>query len=695
MEDRIPKELSWLAFNEHVLQEAADHSVPVIERVRYLGIFSNNIDEFFRVHVADVRRLATFSSGEQKQAFDDLLEKIRQKILLLNKQFNAIYSELLIELHRQRIFLIDETHIDENQALSVRKYFKQHIFSILSPFLLDEHQSMPTLKDGLIYFAIKLYVQDQPRYAVVDIPSHRLPRLIKIPQPQKQRGHSYIMLDDIIRFCLRDIFLGIFPVDRAEAYTFKLTRDASLELGDGITESFLERMTQSLKKRTQADAVRFVHDHQMPQDLLDILTRKLKLGRYDSIISGGRYHNSKDLINFPNIGPKYLRYPPLQGSSIYGRDDHPNILDSIKAQDLIAYHPYHNFDIIIQFLRTAAIDPHVKSIKICLYRLSSQSRVIDALINAAQNGKNVTAVVELQARFDEQANIDWAQRMTEAGIQVIFGIPGLKIHAKIILIHRLEGNMHRFYCHIGTGNFNEKTAREYTDISLMTYNQEICQDLVSVFDFLKHNYLRNQYKHLWVSPHSTRPALCELIQNEIEHAKKNLPCGIFFKCNNLTDDLLIQQLYAASEAGVPVRLIVRSMCSISPGVKNISEHIEAISIVDRFLEHPRIYRFENAGQPKYFISSADLMTRNLDYRVEVTCPIYAEHAKALLQLILDEQWRDNCKARIWDAHLQNRIRPRGRQKKHRAQENIQTILQNPSFFKDNGHAIGIVLKDTR
>lgn len=670
----LPKELAWLAFNERVLQEAADPTVPAIERMRYLGIFSSNLDEFFRVRVADVRRLASFSAGDRKQYLQTLLDDIRERVVELHHRFDDVYYDVLIALRQKHIYLIHEGQLDAGQSIAVRNYYQQRVAPLLCPILLDDQAPIPTLTDTGIWFGIKLRTDNRIRYAVLDIPSHRLPRFIEIPQRAGvKKGHVFIVLDNIIRHCLRDAFCGVLPIEEADAFTFKLTRDAELELGEGITQSFVDRMTQSLKKRSVADPVRFVYDRRMPQDLLDVLSRKLKIGRFDSVMSGARYHNSKDFMNFPDVGPTSLQYAPLPPIDIARLANFANIFDAIRTNDICAYFPYHSFDLIIRLLKTAAVDPHVRSIKISLYRVASSSLVCEALIGAAQNGKKVTAVVELQARFDEQANINWAQRLTDAGVRVIFGIPGLKVHAKAILIQRTEGSSARYYSHLGTGNFNEKTARVYTDISLLTYDQEIGVDLNNLFEFLRHNYLRIEYRQLLVSPHSNRHALVRLIQSEIDNARNSLPASITLKCNNLVDDQIVERLYAASAAGVKIRLIVRGMCSLIPGKPGLSENIEAIGIVDRFLEHPRIYRFENGGRPRFYISSADMMTRNLDHRVEITCPIYAAHAQQLLQTILDEQWADNVKARVWDAALSNARVNRGT-RKHRSQMTLHGVI---------------------
>ncbi|HEY9033734.1 MAG TPA: RNA degradosome polyphosphate kinase, partial [Pseudomonadales bacterium] len=437
----IPKELSWLSFNERVLQEAADRNVPEIERLRYLGIFSNNLDEFFRVRVADVRKLAAFSKGEKKQRYNELLEDIRDKVDELHGHFTRIYLDTLRDLRKRKIYLIDEKQLDEHQDDYVARYFRKTVLPRLSPFLLDENLLLPALNDEEIYFAIRLQLCDGTvRYAIVQIPSNRLPRFVEIPQrkARRQKGsHVFIVLDNIIRHCLPDVFLGIFAIDRAEAYTFKLTRDSELELGDGISQSLVDKVSQSLQKRKKADPVRFIYDDKMPDDLLEALKKRLSIGVVDTLMPGGRYHNSKDFMDFPLIGPKYLQYPqwPPVAVNMAAAD---NIFEAIRQRDIAMYYPYHSFSVVVRFLKTAAIDPDVRSIHACLYRVAQDSQIVDALINASLNGKQVTVVVELQARFDEANNIRWAERLTEAGARVIFGVPGIKVHAKVLLVSRME-----------------------------------------------------------------------------------------------------------------------------------------------------------------------------------------------------------------------------------------------------------------
>ncbi len=671
----IPKELSWLSFNERVLQEAGDPKVPAIQRVRYLGIFSNNLDEFFRVRVADVRRLASFTTGSEQDHYKKLLGQIQQKVIELQRRFDRTYLDILAQLRRSRIYLVNETQLDEHQAKFVTQYFDRVVQPELEPVLLSDEYPLPELTDASIYLAIKLISEQQIRFALLEVPTERLDRFVEIPARNGQRGIVFIVLENIIRHSLPRVFHGVFAIEKAEAFTIKLTRDAELEMDEGIAQSLLDKVSTSLKRRKKADPVRFVYDTAMPEDLLQYLTKRLNLGRYDSTIPGGRYHNSKDFMNFPRVGSNSLEFKSLPELRVPALHQDENIFRCLRAQDVLLYYPYNSFNHVVKLLETAALDPAVKFIKISLYRVAKHSHIVDALINSVRNHKKVTAIVELQARFDEEANIGLARRLTDGGVNVIFGIPGLKVHSKLILIARNENNVLRYYSHIGTGNFNEKTANVYTDFSLITYDQEIGTDVVNVFDFIEFTYHRHRFKHLLVSPHSNRSSLMALINTEIANAKEGESASITIKCNNLVDERVIAKLYEASQAGVRIRLIVRGMCSLVPGIKDVSENIEAISIVDRFLEHPRVFIFNNRGRPLYFISSADLMTRNLDFRVEVTCPIYDSKLQQQLQNIIDIQWNDNVKARILDAEQSNKMRNR-RGALIRSQEAIHHYLQN-------------------
>ena len=657
----FPRELSWLSFNARVLQEARDPEVPLIERVRYLGIFSNNLDEFFRVRVAEVRRLISVSKGPERQAAKALLQSIQKQVVALQKEFDAIYVALMAELQKQKIYLINEKQLDDGQALFVQQFFRDTVLPELEPILLDESHAIPNFTDESLYLAVMIKTRDGERFAVLEVPSGQLGRFIEIPrQKGRRRGTVFITLDNVIRACLPQVFRGVFAITSVSAYCFKFSRDAELELDPSINESLIEKMASSLKQRRRADAVRFVYDKTMPDALLSALRKSFGFGRYDSLIPGGRYHNSKDFLSFPNPGAKTLEFKPHPKINLPELDDPASIFEVISARDVLLYFPYHSFDYIVDVLKTAALDPAVTAIKICLYRTAKNSRVAEALINAIHNGKRVTAVVELAARFDEQANIEMAHRLTEAGVEVIFGIPGLKVHCKLFSIERREEGEVRYYSHIGTGNFNEKTARLYTDFSFLTSDQTIGQDVAAVFNFLKFNYRLPTYETLLVSPHSSRSGLMERIDREIRHARQGYRAMMTLKCNNLVDRQLTLKLYEASQAGVSIRLIVRGMCSLLPGIKGVSENIEAISIIDRYLEHPRVYVFHNRGKPEYIVGSADLMTRNIDFRVEVLCPIKDPALQQQLQDILDQQWYDNVKARELDSRQSNQIPPRGK-----------------------------------
>lgn len=680
----IPKELSWLSFNERVLQEAENKTVPVIERIRYLGIFSNNLDEFFRVRVANVRRLLAFSSGKEKEKAAQLYDDIQQRVVQLQQRFDLAYNDSLGELEKHDIRLIDEAQVQTQQRAFLRNYFEKKILPILRPIVFTDNQTrIPQLSDSSIYFAVKLNLENnQTRYSLLEIPSPPLSRFVVIPPPKHSKQKEIIVLENIIRLYLKEVFRHVFAIQSAEAYTFKLTRDAELEFSESISQSLIDKMASSLKKRKWADPVRFVYDRNIPDDLLVFLTKNLGFGRYDSIMPGSRYHNFKDFIQFPNLGPAALEYKKIAPIPLKRLDQACSVFDTLQQGDVLLYYPYHAFIYVENLLYSAALDPCVRTIQITLYRLAGDSHVANALINAAHNQKDVTVIMELQARFDEQANIQWANQLSDAGIKVIFGVPGLKVHSKLILISRMEGHTLRHYSHIGTGNFNEKTARIYTDFALLTANQEIGQEVANVFDFIRYTYRRFNYRHLLVSPHTFRSSITQKIAQEIQHAKAGKKAGITFKCNNLVDTAIIHALYDASRAGVKIRLIIRGMMSLVPGIVGMSDNIEAISIVDRYLEHARVYIFENDDQPLYYLASADLMTRNLDGRVEVACPIYDRRLQTFLREIIELQWKDHSKARILDAAQQNQPRDTNKKRELRAQVDTFPLVMRYSSQLD-------------
>ncbi|MDR9486978.1 polyphosphate kinase 1 [Salibacter sp.] len=658
----INREISWLAFNARVLQEAEDPSNPLLERVRFLGIFSNNLDEFFRVRVATVKRMVTLKKYLKEIIMEnpkELLAKIQDTVLSQQKDFQRIYSDIINELKEEGINLVNEEQLSEDQGAYVKEYFHQHVYPALVPIMLDDTNRFPTLRDASIYLAIKLSKSSDKKdvqYSILEVPSSVLPRFLVIPSISNKR--YIIILDDIIRYCLREIY-AILNYDVIEAYTIKITRDAELDLDSDVSKSFLEKMKKSLKKRKKAEAVRFIYDRNMPKDLLSYLMNSLDLDKNDNIIPGGRYHNFKDFMKFPHFDSGQLQYDDVKPLLHKDLQPYQSILDVIRKKDVLLHYPYQTFNYFISLLREAAIDPKVRSIKITVYRLAKRSKVVNALINAAKNGKRVTVILELQARFDEEANIKWSGVLRDEGVKVLFGMPGLKIHSKLCLIERESEKGTRFYSSIGTGNYNENTAELYSDLALFTSKQKITREIDEVFNFLEGEESNIQnLKHIVPSPMTLRGKLRDLIDIEIKNAKKEKEAYITLKMNSLVDPELIHKLYEASEAGVKIRLNVRGICSLVAGRKGYSENIEAISILDRFLEHSRVFIFANGGDEKIFISSADWMGRNLDGRVEVTCPIYDSEIRKEVNDFIDIQWNDNVKARILDGTLKNKLRKR-------------------------------------
>jgi len=672
----IPKEISWLSFNERVLQEAENKEVPLIERFKFLGIYSNNLDEFFRVRVATLKRLTLF--GEKSKEVlgyspKATLKKIHEIVLLQNSRFEKIYSSLIQELDKHKIYIINEKQLNTEQSDFVRNYFNSEVRSRLMPFLIEQDANLPNLTDDAIFLAIilKHRKKNEKRYAILEIPTTVIPRFIVLPEISDEK--FIIFLDDIIRFGLKDVFF-IFDFDEISAYTIKLTKDAELEIVDDISESYIEKLSRSLHQRRKGTPVRFIYDRKMPDDLLKILKKKLNFGPDDVVIPSDRYHNFKDFMKFPNLGKKKFYHEPLV--PIPHKDIQPgkSILSAMKKRDIMLYFPCHSFDHFIDLLREASIDPYVTSIQITLYRLARNSSVINALMNAARNGKKVTTVVELQARFDEEANILWGNKLTDEGVKVIYGVPGLKVHSKLLLITRIINDVTQRYAAIGTGNFNEDTARIYTDHLLLTTELKITNEVQKAFNFFNVNYKKDNYYHLVLSPFSLRNKINLLIENEIKNARAGKKAYIHLKLNNITDAEIINNLYEASSAGVNIKLIIRGMNSLVPGNKDISENIKAIGIVDRFLEHSRFMIFRNGGKEEVFISSADLMTRNLDHRIEVTCPVFDKNLKNELKEIFDIQWSDNVKARKLDASLSNKfVKPD--KKEFRSQVEVYNYLK--------------------
>lgn len=674
----INRELSWLAFNERVLQEAEDKTVPLIERLKFLGIYSNNRDEFFRVRVATLKRVVKHQKKAEELMGENpvrLLDKIQKAVIAQQEKFERTYQIIIRDLKKQNISIINEKQLTPIQGAFVKDYFREKVKSSLFPIMLDNTSPFPYLKDRLGYLIVKLGRKDKTKkskFAIIEVPTDNISRFLVLP---KDKDKSYIiLLDDVIRYNLADIFQN-FEYDYVKSYNIKLTRDAEIDIDNDLSKSFVEKISKGLKARKKGQPVRLVYDSAIAPDMLDFIMKKIKLGKEDNPIPGGRYHNFKDFISFPNVGHPDLSYKKIKPLKHPDLKDQSSIIKVIKKKDVLLTYPYQSFDHIIDFLREASIDPKVQSIKITLYRVAKNSSIVQALINALKNGKEVTAVIELQARFDEEANIYWSDKLKEEGASVIYGVPGLKVHSKLFLITRKESGTLNQYAHIGTGNFNGDTAKVYTDHTLLTSNRHITEEVERVFNFYSDNFKGAAYKHLLVSPFYMRKRLVQLINKEIQHAKANKPASIILKLNNLVDADMIRKLYEASSEGVQVKLMVRGICSLVAGIKGLSENIEAISIVDKYLEHTRVFIFHNNGDEKYFISSADWMTRNLDHRSEVAVPIYDQNIQKELRNIIDALWMDNTKARILGSKQNNEYRKSNGKTEIRAQEKIFNILK--------------------
>jgi polyphosphate kinase len=652
------------------LQEADNPDVPLIDRLKFLGICSSNLDEFYRVRVATLNRLTSLGKKAKKYIGADpgkILKEITTIALNQHTKFDSIYKKLIKALAKENIFIITEKDLTPEQG---------------DPIMLAQVNDTLQLRDRTIYLSVCLCNKSDPtknQFALIEIPSDVLPRFLVLPSIE---GKKYIiLLDDVMRYGLDEIF-SIFAFDKYEAYTIKITRDAELDIDDDISESYMEKLHKSLKQREAGNPIRFIYDSKIPAIFLKLLKEKINLTKEDTLIAGSKYHNNRDFMNFPAIGSRQLNYIPIKSLSHKDIPSQESLLKSMRKKDILLHYPYHNFDYVIDLLREASIDPKVLSIKMTLYRVAKNSSVLHALINAVKNGKTVVAVLELQARFDEESNIYWANRLKEEGVKVIFGVPGLKVHSKLCLVSRTEKGGTAHYAIIGTGNFNEDTARLYTDHALFTADQRLTREVNKIFNFFVKTYKSDTFKHLVVSPNFMRKRLTRLINKEIKNAAAGKPTYIFLKLNGLTDPQLIQKLYEASEAGVKIKLIVRGMFSLIPGAEGMSSNIEAISIVDKFLEHTRIFIFCNDGDEKLFISSADWMPRNIDMRIEVTCPIYDEDIKNELRSYMEIQWKDNVRARILNDKLDNKYKRDRSRKKIRTQWQIYDYLKRYHTVQD-------------
>jgi polyphosphate kinase len=656
----IARDISWLSFNARVLQEAADASVPLRERIKFLGIFSNNLDEFFRVRVATLRRMIQFGNKANMHLENNpqqIIDEIQMTVLNQQGEFNRIWEVVMKELNNQKIFIRTEKELNTEQQLFVRNYFEEEVSSDVIPLMIESIPDFPTLRDKSIYLAVVMWRKESAlkrKYALIEIPSRTLGRFTILPSPVPEESHI-ILLEDVIRFNLPDIF-SYFGYDQYQSHIFKVTRDAEIDIDEDISTNIIQKLEKGIKNRRKGKPVRFVYDREMDPGLLEYLVRRLNLSKRDNLIPGGRIHNFRHFMDFPEqvFKEKKHRKKPF---------DHPlltvrRVSDVIMEKDILLHFPYHSFLPLIDLIREAAFDPDVTTIKITCYRLAQQSKIINALINAVRNGKEVIVMLELRARFEEEANIEWKNRLEDEGAKVLIEIPNMKVHSKICMIKkRTKDNNFRLYGFVSTGNLNERTSKVYADHCLLTSNQRIMADVNRIFNFLEQpktgmNFLRD-CKVIIPSPVFVKKEMLKLIDEEIKQARKKKPAAITLKMNSLSDEEMIQKLYDAARAGVQIKLIIRGVFCMFSENKKYEKPVRAISIVDEYLEHARVWVFHNRGKEKVYISSADWMRRNLEHRVEATCPIWHEELKQELKDILDIQLQDNVKARWLDNELSN------------------------------------------
>ena len=659
----IDRDLSWMYFNRRILQEAMKTDVPLLERLSFLGIYSNNLDEFFRVRMATLSRIAECEDKSLRSESEHAKQLIKQINKLNNryaKEYERTIHEVTDRLREENIFLLKENELDEEQQTFVSDFFRRQFSGFVSPVWLSAVKQLTEATDENIYLAVKMQVSEARKvsatrklpsrtdYALIELPVSVCGRFIRLPDREER---SYLMyLDDVIRFCLPMIFSGM-EYDCFEAYAFKFTKDAEMEIDNDLRNGTLQKISKAVKSRKKGDALRVIYDAEMPKDLLKRVMNRLNLDKLDTVLGGGRYHNHKDLMAFPDCGRCDLKYPrwlPILKPEL---KENVSLLRLIQKQDRYIHVPFHSFDYYIRVLQEAALSKDVKSIKTTLYRLAKDSKVVKALICAARNGKKVTVVIELLARFDEASNIDWSKKMQDAGIHVIFGVEGLKVHSKITHIGMKTGS--DIAC-ISTGNFHEGNARMYTDYMLMTASRSVVRDVNSVFTFIEKPYSPVHFKELLVSPNEMKLRFIRLINDEIMNRQSGRPAYIRVKVNHITDSAIVKKLYEASAVGVPVDMLVRGNCSLVTGIPGISDTIHISGIIDRYLEHSRIFIFAAGGENKTFIGSADWMPRNLDNRIEVIAPVYDARIKEDLWKVIDFGLHDTCQGSVVDGTGENR-----------------------------------------
>ncbi|MEE1885759.1 polyphosphate kinase 1 [Pedobacter flavus] len=673
----LNREISWLYFNERVLQEAEDETVPLLERIKFLAIYSSNLEEFYRVRVATLVRLANLNDQSKVvlgYSPKKLLAQIKTIVVKQERKFEYLFSQKIVnQLSKEKIFILNDKQLNVERGGFVRQYFRENILSQLVPIMVRDEHYFPELKDRTLYFLVELVKENTKKsdYAWIELPTH-LPRFLILPKTNDL--NFVILLDDIIKYCLDDIFY-IFKYISANAYSIQITRDAELDLEKEVDEKFIEELKKSLDKRKKGHPMRLIYDGDMPVEIVKKISKGYKIDR-ENLIKGNKYHKFSDFYKFPDIGGEHLKYPKFVPLAIKGINEKKSLISNIADRDFLINLPYQSFEYILLFLREAAIDPSVKSINITLYRLAENSRVINALINAAKNGKKVNCLVELKARFDEQANLFWTSNLIEAGVNVIYGLSNYKVHSKICLISRLEKGKLKYYANLSTGNYNEESAGLYCDHSIFTSNHLITSDLKRLFAALNKGKVIGDFKTLIVSPLDSRNRINKLIKRETNFAKAGKPASIIIKVNSLADEEMIHHLYKASNAGVKIQLIVRGICCLVPGIPGFSENITVVSIIDKFLEHARVFLFRNNGNEELYLSSGDLMNRNLDKRVEVGFPVLNIELKEEIKHILNLQLNDNVKARIIDSQNKNKYNKNSSKIKIRSQFETYNYLKN-------------------
>lgn len=656
----VQRDVSWLSFNYRVLQEAKDPLVPLMERIKFLAIYSSNLDEFFRVRVAQHRSLIRLSKKTKKELNYNPKQTLKSLLGIVNEQqqeFSRIFIEEIIpSLREHNIFLLRRLDLNREQNAFVESYFQENLLPFVQPVLLVKDRVRFFLNNAALYLTVAMVSKEsytaRTEYAIVKIPSDFLPRFIELPS--KNGRHEVMMLDDIVRHSVSWLFPGYDIID---TYSIKLTRDADLYIDDEFTGNLIQKVKSSLQKRNVGPASRFVYDRTIPKQFLDFLSDTFDLEKTD-MLPEGRYHNNFDFFKFPDFGLSQLKYKPLPPQHYPALEQAEDFFNVFSERDHLLHFPYQSYESVIRFFEAAAEDPSVSNIKIVQYRVAKKSRIMRALMKAVENGKQVSVFIEVKARFDEEANIKWGEALQKAGVSVYYSMPGIKVHSKLALVSRKEGRKEKLYAYLGTGNFNEDTAKIYSDLGIFTTDERLTKEMSRIFRYLETAKKEGiqPFKHLLVGQFNLREDLVAKIDREIAHAKANKPASMILKMNSLSDGEMIEKLYEASQAGVKIKIITRGICSLVPEAKGFSENIEIISIVDRFLEHARIFLFHNNGKEEIYLSSADWMTRNLSHRVETSFPIYDPKLKQIVRQVIDYQLNDNVKARIINEAQDNQYR---------------------------------------